>query len=331
MKETIKLKDIADSLNVSVVTVSNALTGKKGVSDSLRKMITEKADELGYTFHKKDNSKNSVEKIGVLVYSKYIQEGSSFYWSMYQQLVYTLSKKGHVGVLEIIEGNVDKIKTPNMVKDNDISGIIIIGMVEDELISKIATKSDKPVVLLDFYKNKYNCDAIMSNNYLGMYEMTKNLYENGHRDIAFVGSIFKSENIMDRYFGYRRCLEENKLEVLDEWLIEGMDSKDELNVELPKNMPTAFVCSNDLIASLLYDELIKNGYEVPKDISIVGYDNYLFGHNFYNNITTYDVNIKLMTKIAVSTVLKRIRNNSQNPTVRYVDGDILERSSVRSI
>ena len=47
MAETVRLKDIADELGLSVVTVSNALSGKKGVSDAVRQEIRKKASELG--------------------------------------------------------------------------------------------------------------------------------------------------------------------------------------------------------------------------------------------------------------------------------------------
>lgn len=331
MKETVKLKDIADSLDVSVVTVSNALTGKKGVSNSLRNMIIDKANEMGYVSNKRESAKNSVEKIGVLVSSCYVQVGVSFYWYMYQQLVYALSKKGNVGVLEIVEEETIQDKLPRVALDEDISGIIIIGRIRDDIVTKIVEKSNIPVVLLDFYDSKYECDAVMSNNYLGTYEMTKKLVNCGHRDIAFVGSINANENIMDRYFGYRKCLEENKLKVSDDWILKDrFYPKTELGVDLPKEMPTAFVCSSDLSASILYDELIKNGYKVPDDISIVGYDNYLFGHSFYDEITTYDVDIKNMTKVAVDIILKKIKNNTRTSVVRYIDGSIVERSSVKS-
>ena len=44
----VKLKDIAEALNVSTVTVSNALAGRKGVSEEVRSQVVEKAKELGY-------------------------------------------------------------------------------------------------------------------------------------------------------------------------------------------------------------------------------------------------------------------------------------------
>ena len=48
MVKAVKLADIAEKLNVSVVTVSKALSGQKGVSEELREKIKDLADEMGY-------------------------------------------------------------------------------------------------------------------------------------------------------------------------------------------------------------------------------------------------------------------------------------------
>ena len=60
----------------------------------------------------------------------------------------------------------------------------------------------------------------MSGNYIGMYKMTHYLLEKGHRDIAFVGSVYANENIMDRYYGYRKGLEEAGIPFRKEWVLE---------------------------------------------------------------------------------------------------------------
>ncbi len=66
----VKLKDIAEALNVSTVTVSNALAGRKGVSEEVRSQVVEKAKELGYDL-KKYTNKSRGFTIGVIVAEKY--------------------------------------------------------------------------------------------------------------------------------------------------------------------------------------------------------------------------------------------------------------------
>lgn len=84
----VKLKDIVEALNVSTVTVSNALAGRKGVSEEVRSQVVAKAKELGYDLKK---------------YTKQCLElGVSFYWSMYQKVAYAASKSQSVTMLEAL-------------------------------------------------------------------------------------------------------------------------------------------------------------------------------------------------------------------------------------
>ena len=104
----VKLKDIAEALNVSTVTVSNALAGRKGVSEEVRSQVIEKAKELGYDL-KKYTNKSQGFTIGVIVAEKYLELGVSFYWSMYQKVAYAASKSQSVTMLEALgEENEEK-------------------------------------------------------------------------------------------------------------------------------------------------------------------------------------------------------------------------------
>ncbi len=332
MEQTVKLKDIAEALDISVVTVSNALAGKKGVSNTLRELIFTKAEELGYKSTNTKKKEKTAESIGVLVLSSYIAVGASFYWAMYQQVVYALSKNGDVCIIEILEeADVKQNKLPKLLGYDNISGLIIIGELGDAYVNNLANKSNRPVVLLDVHSKDNVCDAVMSNNYLGMYKMTKYLIDHGHKDIAFYGTVETNENMLDRYFGYRKALEDANIEYNENWVIDDrlLPSHDYV-AELPKKMPTAFACACDMYAGFLYNELVKKGYKIPEDISIVGYDNYMYGYSCSEDITTYDVDMKRMAKVAVDTLSKRIKNKSSNYGIQYVNGELVERNSVKN-
>ena len=331
MSREVKLKDIASELNVSIVTVSNALSGKKGVSDSVRKQVIEKAKEMGYNTTKYEKKAEPTVRIGVIVSEKYLEVGASFYWALYQQVAYMASKKNSFTIFDVLESKKEEQKElPKILSEEGIDGIIIIGWMEHDYVKKMVESTKIPVVLLDFHIDDLPCDAVISNNYVGMYKMTHYLLERGHREIAFVGSIYANENIMDRYFGYRKGMMEYGISVKPEWVIKDRDIEtNTLGVELPRKMPTAFVCNCDLTASILHDELKKIGYDVPEDISIVGYDNYLYGHSFANEVTTYNVDMEQMAKEAVHILLKRVKGISTHAGIHYVDSKVVERTSVK--
>lgn len=328
----VKLKDIAEILNISTVTVSNALSGKKGVSDELRERVAQTAKELGYSLSKYEKTEKGV-KIGVIAADKYMEVGASFYWAMYQQVACAASKSQSLTMFEVLEAEQEeKGILPQMIQEKIIDGLLIIGWIKKDYIRKLISASGVPIVLLDFSMRDIPCDAVVSSNYIGMYKVTRYLLERGHREIAFVGSIYGNANIMDRYFGYRKGLLEAGVEERRDWCLEDRNTKTgEMKVELPERMPTAFVCNSDLTASLIYDALIEKGYRVPEDISIAAYDDYLFGHPFARELTTYHVDMKQMAESAVKLLMGKVRGSEKRFGIRYIDSVIVERSSVKRL
>ena len=75
-------------------------------------------------------------------------------------------------------------------------------------------------------------------------------------------------------------------------------------VTTPDQMPEAFVCNCDLTAGLLMLELEKRGISVPEDVSVVGFDNYLYPGFPELKITSYEINTKAMVKVALEKALK---------------------------
>ncbi len=327
----VKMKDIAEAVGVSVVSVSNALAGRKGVSDDVRFRVEKAARELGYDIKKNDRSSRGIV-IGVLAPEKYITVGQSFYWTLYQRVAYEAAKSQSVTMLEILTFLMEENEEmPKLLREKTISGLIIIGWMTDSYVKKIVDAADVPTVLLDFQLKGVQCDAVMSSNYVGMYKMTRYLLERGHRDIAFVGSVKANDNIMDRYYGYRKALMEAGVRERKEWVLEDRNIWDGCaRIEVPENMPTAFACNSDWAAGLLYNELSRRGYRVPEDVSIVGYDNYLYDNSFAERLTTYNVDMKQMAHQAVKLLRGKIRGDDRHWGTRYVDSVIIERQSVKN-
>ena len=199
-------------------------------------------------------------------------------------------------------------------------------------MEKVIAAAGVPVVLLDYHNDRFPCLAVMSNNYLGMYRATRYLLERGHREIAFVGSVKATDNIMDRYYGYCKGLREYGIPIRRDWVIEDRDLESGVvSVALPEHMPTAFVCNCDNTAGVLYDRLAEAGLRVPEDVSVTGYDDYLFNHVFSSSLTTYHVDMEEMARLAVKLLLRQVRKKEGGRGVRYVDGFMVERGSVKNM
>ncbi len=332
MVKAVKLADIAEKVGVSVVTVSKALSGQKGVSEEMRARIKELADEMGYTpIHTAQAGRSRSYTVGVVTFETYFTRFASFYWKMYQELATRAVKKNCFSMLEVISSyDEDNLVWPKLITENQkIDGIIVIGRPKQSYLKMLYQNKKIPMVFMDFYDDEEIVDSVVSASFNGMYRMTDYLIKN-------VGSVMYTESITDRYFGYCKALMEHGIEVRQDWVIRDRDYSDgvigiEYKLQLPKEMPTAFVCNNDVTAYALIRQLEERNYHVPEDISVVGYDDYLYPEYGDSRITTYLVDMAEMSKIALSCVIRRIENVSMNASVHIVNGRIIERTSVKKI
>ena len=96
-------------------------------------------------------------------------------------------------------------------------------------------------------------------------------------------------------------------------------------------MPTAFVCNCDEVACKLITQLKESGYRVPDDISVTGFDNSVYSSISSPNITTIEVNTEQMGKIAVESLMTKIRSPRVVTGMIQVKGKILYKDSVAAI
>lgn len=338
MSKRITLSDIAKELNVSNVTVSKALSGQKGVSEETRQKIKELADKLGYKQPsavdraKKDKSRN----IGIIVPGRYFGIDNSFYWIMYQEVVTIAVNEGCFTMLEVINAEDEgKQELPKLVKEKKVDGIILIGRPKNGYIQKIREDSSIPMVCLDFFDDFNDCDSVISDGFYGTYMLTNYLFSMGHTDIAYVGTLLYTSSITDRYFGYAKSMLEHGKKIPDEWIMDDRDWETEdvasFEVKFPKKMPTAFVCNCDLTASTLIKNLKKINYKVPDDISVVGFDNFLYPGLCDIGITTYDVNVKEMARKSIRILMDRMNHVKLKHGVRIIQGEIVYKDSVKKL
>lgn len=338
MAKAVKLADIAERVGVSTVTVSKALSGQKGVSEEMREKIRQLADELGYkqpSAIRKDSPSQSYN-IGVLIRERYLDKYDSFYLQIYQRITAKAVSKECFTIMEPISDAMEQAnEVPKVVREQKADGIIIIGRLAGEYLSFLNSRLAVPILYVDFCNEEMDLDAVISDSYYGAYYLTNYLFEMGHRKIAYVGTLLATGSITDRYLGYVKSLLEHGIKPRPEWLIDDRypDSgiMDEEIIRLPEDMPTAFFCNCDLAASMLIRKLEEHGYRVPEDISVAGYDNYLFPGLCDVPLTTYEVDMKEMARKAVNTLLKKMRKESYRPGICVVEGHMVIKESVKKI
>ncbi|MCH5274614.1 MAG: LacI family DNA-binding transcriptional regulator [Lachnospiraceae bacterium] len=336
MKKAVKMADIADRMKCSTVTVSKALSGQKGVSEELRTRIKDMALEMGYKLPASaqiDGEKKSYN-IGVVLSGRYLASYDTFYWKMYQEIADRAIHKECFTLFEIISEEMERGRQlPRLLGENKVDGLIVIGKPGYSYEEFLKKEAGLPLIFLDFYAPGGRADCFISDGFYGTYILTNYLLDKGHRDIAYVGTLFSTDSITDRYMGYVKSLLEHGIEPKREYLIKDRDVKSGLrdnysNMSFPEKMPTAFVCNCDFIAGLVIKALQKRGLRVPEDISVVGYDNYLYPGLCDVEITTYEVDIREMAKGAIRTLIKKLEGEPYKKGIHIVEGHLVEKNSV---
>lgn len=333
MSKNVKMKDIAEKLGVSIVTVSKALSNKQGVSDELRAKIKEIAIDMGYKSSVTNNkNENYTYNIGVIVAQKYMDAENSFYFTIYNNIVKQLSNYNYYALLEVIDKDKEsENNVPNIILDKRIDGIIILGQMEENY-TKTICKQGIPVIFLDFYDRHFSVDSVIGDNIYSAYAITNYLIEHGHRNIGYVGNIHSNRSILDRYLGYSKALLENGIDINKEFIIDDRDTNGAFyEFKLPANLPTAFVCNSDKTAYYFIRYLNKIGLSVPNDISIVGFDDDIHARICNPAITTVQIDIDKMAKKCISNIIKKIKNPVAKADNSIIAGNIVIRQSVKNI
>lgn len=306
MKKT-TMRDIGKAVGVSAVTVSKAMAGKPGMSDSMREKILLKAEEMGYDYPQTGGLRPSPHlDLGILVPEAFFGS-NTFYANVYKRLVQQLTEAGHFALLELVEREAEEtLSLPKMLNGHHLDGLIMLGQPRKEYYRLIAAQRI-PVVFLDFYDEQASADAVVGDNTYGCYRLTSHLIKNGHRKIGFVGNYRATSSIMDRYLGYCRAMLIHDLPVREEWILMDRDLENNLlsRLPIPEELPTAFVCNCDVIARKLMVQMAERGIRVPEDLSVTGYDDFEIESVPGPGISTFRVDMFAMVDMAVKCILER--------------------------
>ena len=140
-----------------------------------------------------------------------------------------------------------------------------------------AVQTGVPFMLLDFYDDAIAADCVLSDNTSGSYTMTEHLISTGRRNIGFVGSVLSTSSIMGPVSGLRKGDAPCRSAHPGRLAAGGPGRSGQVHAVLSASeMPDAFVCNCDAVAYNLVETLKRNGYRVPQDVAVTGYDDYRY-------------------------------------------------------
>ena len=307
-KKSIRIKDIAKRLGVSAATVSQALNHPKEVNRKTRQEILFLCEDLGYL--KPVRGKKRVYHIAIISKDTY-NFANDFYAKVCESLLDYSRKYKYNLIFEAWPD--EEADLPLSISRNRIDGVIVLGKVQREKILLIKQKQ-LPVVLCGHPLPDLEIHTVIPDGKSGGYQATRHLIDLGHKKIATItgGEIFDPV-ARDRIEGYRYALIESGLEVAEEYIVISdfrlYTHSDKALEKLlsQKDPPSAIVCASDTIAYHIYKNLINRNIEVPREISLTGFDNFNlpeYAKGYLPKLTTVEVDIKEFAKYTLDILLE---------------------------
>jgi len=336
-KDHITIYDIARRAGVSAATVSRVVNNRANVSIATRqkveKVIAEQhyePNEIARTLHNRYSN-----TIGLLVQSL----NNQFFVRICNEAEEACEKIGYTLLIGITNNNFQKeSKLLHTFLKKQVDGFILLGGRANEyhpsreLIDEMDFISYQvPIVFINGGVGFHNCFSVKTDEAGAFDKIIQYLLSCGHRKIALITGQQHLWTTDEKIRVYKKNLKKQRLKVRDEWIVSGeytMASGEQcMNRILSlKEPPTAVACTNDILAIGAMRAALYKGYNIPRDISITGFDDIFMAAEFVPTLTTMRQNYSRLAVQAVQTVVDYIAGKEVAREVT-IDAELVIRES----
>jgi LacI family transcriptional regulator len=316
IKHSINAYDVARKAGVSQSTVSRVLNNYPHVKEETKKKVLSAIKELNFT---RDEIARSLAEKKTRTIGLIIGDITNPFYAETSNIIMKRANEQNYDVIisytDYQNDNLDQAIQTLIGKRVD--GIIIGSINRSNKKIKELFDSNFPIILYNSPVDDYeHANFVVLNNERGAYIATEHLINHGHRRIAFVSGPDRFLNLYQRHLGYVSALKNYDLPYNDSLVYKGeLTFQDILTFVITllftHNRPTAIFAGSDQIALALMDAVAKQGLKMPKDISIVGYDNINFSANHLISLTTVSQNIVTMASLALDNLLLLIEGKEK--------------------
>ena len=329
----VRLKDIAQLIGVSVMTVSKALHDAPDVSAATKAKIKALASQMGYV---PDSSAQGLRTKTTKLFGLVIPATTN---PIYARIVFALEERAHDLGYDVVLA-----QTQNKPEREDeciwrllarrVDGLFITPVYRFEAEARIYQEivaRKIPTVLLGspapFCKNFVSIEI---EELIASYNATKHLLGLGHKKIAYFTGPPAAPWAHERFEGYRRALREAGLEVDDKLVFQaGSTIEDGTKAALQMLnegcQPTAIQAVSDLVAIGCAETLLSQGIKIPEDISLVGFGNILAAEFYRVPLTTVSQPKHRLGVAALETMMMLIRD--EKIQLKRLAAEFVERKS----
>jgi LacI family transcriptional regulator len=328
--KTITIADIAKMANVSKATVSYVINNKKGVSLDVRKKIQRIIKESNYkpnTMARALAGKHT-NSVGLII----PDISDMFYANIIRGVEKASGKFGYFLNLFTTHANPEKEhEVFDFFTSSMADGVIVMTYFVGKEVTRKLRQRKIPFVFLDF---PYDDDiySVSVDNFEGGFKATNYLISLGHKKIAFLHGPEAARDSKARYRGYLKALEEHNIPFDKDLVLKGdflrqSGFKAAKKLIENKKMPTALFAANDQMALGAMSALKKEGYRIPEDISIIGFDNTEASSFSKPTLTTIMQPIFEMGSLAAKTLISLINGKTPEKKRYLLKTRLIERQS----
>ena len=310
MKEKrILLKDIALKSGLTINTVSRALKDKDDISEKTKSYVKALALEMGYIPDAVASSLRSgfTNTIGIV-----FDNINNPYFMMMTDLVYQeLQRMGYDLMIYTNSGDHAKLDIDAFQKmvARRIDGIITFLKPTEDVV-KLSKMNQIPIVVLGREGDDVDVDSVYTDDCEGGRALAKHLYEKGYKNVAYIGAPKDIMTSLKRFEGFSKFFKEKHIDIPKDnviFLEHGRVALKPIVDALLKKEIDAIFCFNDTMAYEVIDYVIKNGYRVPEDIAICGYDNLEEYLHIPVMLTTVDTDKRELVRKAIQILSDRLK------------------------
>lgn len=313
------IREVAKRAGVSVATVSHVINGTRKVAPETAARVRRAIEELGYQPNAIAQSlrKRITYVVGIIV----SDITNPFFASLVRGVEDAALEDGYSVIVCNSDENLEKEDMYiRALWRRRIDGMIIAPTSDSEHPAiKELMKRERPFVFVDRRVKGIEAPAVLSDNVGGAYLATKYLIERGHRRIAILLGLPGATTTEERFYGYRRALEEAQIPWSRELVVWGgyrtdggrQAARELLSLAAP---PTAVFSTNNLMTLGLLQELFRCGVKVPKEISVVGFDDLEWAELIRPPLTAVVQNPYYIGYQAFKILLQCLRNPGKNIT-----------------
>ena len=327
----VNLKTLSELSGFSPATVSNALHNKRGVSKETAARVLKLAREFGY------RPKSDIKSIKLVTYSDSgeVFSDSPFFSVLMESIENESRKSGYeTTIFNLYRREPDYEQKLQQLLADTSSAILLLGTELNEEDARSFLQARAPLVLLDCWFDHVDFDAVLMENEDSVARAVDYLYQQGHRQIGYLQGSVRIQNFIRRGRGYKRGLTRNGLKFEGRYVLQlrpsiaGAYQAMNTILQTGRILPTAFIADNDMIALGAMQALQKNGWRIPQDISIIGFDDISFCQVFLPHLTTVKVFKKELGQTAVQELIRMILDPDKVKTKIELRNELIKRGSV---